>query len=97
MRRERLLLEEIGYRVLSRWFDGLGMDDPIWSPTTFSKNRERVLTSEIAAAFFDGVVTQALEAGLRSDEHFTRGQHTARSVDKPQQLPARRRAAASAG
>src|SRR5206468_11924973 len=47
------------------------LDDPIWSPTTFSKNRDRLLASDIASAFFDAVRRQADEAGLLSDEHFT--------------------------
>jgi len=71
VRSERLLMEEIDYSVLFRWFVGLGMDDPIWSPTTFSKNRDRLLASEIASAFFDAVLVQARAAGLLSDEHFT--------------------------
>ena len=71
VRSERLLMEEIDYSVLFRWFVGLGMDDPIWSPTTFSKNRDRLLQSDIATAFFDAVVGQARNAGLLSDEHFT--------------------------
>ena len=64
-------MEEIDYSVLFRWFVGLGMDDAIWSPTTFSKNRDRLLQSDIAAAFFDAVVAQARTADLLSDEHFT--------------------------
>ena len=71
VRSERLLMEEIDYSVLYRWFVGLSMDAPIWSPTTFSKNRDRLLESDIAGAFFDGVRRQADEAGLLSDEHFT--------------------------
>ena len=71
VRSERLLMEEIDYSVLYRWFVGLSMDDPIWSPTTFSKNRDRLLESDIAGAFFDAVRRQADEAGLLSDEHFT--------------------------
>src|SRR2546427_3884022 len=71
VRSERLLMVEIDYSVLFRWFVGLSMDDPIWSPTTFSKNRDRLLDSDIAAAFFDAVVAQARTAGLLSDEHFT--------------------------
>src|SRR5438046_8588521 len=71
VRSERLLMEEIDYSVLYRWFVGLSMDDPIWSPTTFSKNRDRLLEGDIAAAFFDAVVGQARDAGLLSDEHFT--------------------------
>ena len=71
VRSERLLMEEIDYSVLFRWFVGLGMDDAIWSPTTFSKNRDRLLQHDVAAAFFDAVVGQARTAGLLSDEHFT--------------------------
>jgi transposase len=71
VRSERLLMEEIDYSVLFRWFVGLSLDAPIWSPTTFSKNRERLLASDVAAAFFDEVVSQARAAGLLSDEHFT--------------------------
>ncbi len=71
VRSERLLMEEINYSVLFRWFVGLGMDDPVWSPTTFSKNRDRLLESDIAGAFFDAVLAQARSAGLLSDEHFT--------------------------
>ncbi len=71
IRSERLLMEEIDYSILFRWFIGLGMDDEIWSPTTFSKNRDRLLEGDIAAAFFDAVRAQAEAAGLLSDEHFT--------------------------
>jgi transposase len=71
VRSERLLMEEIDSSVLYRWFVGLSMDAPIWSPTTFSKNRDRLLESDIAGAFFDAVRRHAAEAGLLSDEHFT--------------------------
>ncbi len=71
IRSERLLMEEIDYSMLYRWFIGLSLDDRIWSPTTFSKNRERLLAHDVAAAFFDAVVTEARTAGLLSDEHFT--------------------------
>jgi len=71
VRSERLLMEEIDYSILFRWFIGLGLDEPIWSPTTFSKNRDRLLTGDIASAFFDAVLRQAREAALLSDEHFT--------------------------
>src|ERR1700724_4538818 len=71
VRSERLLMEEIDYSVLYRWFVGLRMDAPIWSRTTFSKNRDRLQAGDIAAAFFDAVVAQARTAGLLSDEHFT--------------------------
>src|SRR4030095_9382919 len=56
IRSERLLIEEIDYSILFRWFVGLGMDEEIWSPPTFSKNRDRLLEGDIAAAFFDAVI-----------------------------------------
>ena len=71
VRSERLLMEEIDYSILFRWFIGLSLDEPIWSPTTFSKNRDRLLTGDIASAFFDAVLRQAREGALLSDEHFT--------------------------
>ena len=71
IRSERLLMEEIDYSVLFRWFIGLNLDAPIWSHSTFSKNRERLLAGDIAGAFFDAVLGQARAAGLLSDEHFT--------------------------
>ena len=71
IRSERLLMEEIDYSILFRWFVGLKLDEPIWSPTTFTKNRDRLLAGDVAATFFDAVVAQARAAGLLSDEHFT--------------------------
>ena len=71
IRSERLLMEQLDYNLLFRWFVGLEMDDPIWNATVFTKNRERLLAGEIARAFFERVVAQARERGLLSDEHFT--------------------------
>jgi transposase len=71
IRSERLLMEQLDYNLLFRWFVGLEMDDPVWNATVFTKNRERLLRGEIARAFFDQVVAQARERGLLSDEHFT--------------------------
>jgi transposase len=71
IRSERLLMEEIDSSILFRWFIGLSLDEPIWSPTTFTKNRDRLLHGDIAAAFLDAVRTQAEAAGLLADEHFT--------------------------
>jgi transposase len=71
VRSERLLMEELNYNLLLRWFVGLNMDDPVWHPTTFTKNRDRLLAGDVAAAFFDAVRAQARAAGLLSDEHFT--------------------------
>jgi transposase len=71
VRSERLLMEEIDYSVLYRWFIGISLDAPVWSATTFSKNRDRLLRGDIAGAFFAAVLRQADAAGLLSDEHFT--------------------------
>jgi transposase len=71
VRSERLLMEQLNYNLLFRWFVGLNMDDPIWDPSTFSKNRERLLEGDVAHAFFEQVLTQAREIDLLSDEHFT--------------------------
>jgi transposase len=71
VRSERLLIEQLHYNLLFRWFVGLSMDDPIWDPTTFTKNRDRLLAGEIASAFFAEVLAEAKTAGLVSDEHFT--------------------------
>ena len=71
IRSERQLIEQLDYNLLFRWFVGLGMDDPVWAPTTFTKNRDRLLDGDIAAAFFDAVLLHADTARLLSDEHFT--------------------------
>ena len=71
VRSERLLMEELDYSVLYRWFVGLSLDDPIWDATTFSKNRDRLLDGEIAQAFFAEVVAAITQDGVLSDEHFT--------------------------
>jgi transposase len=69
IRSERLLMEQLDYNLLFRWFVGMDMDEPIWAPTVFSKNRDRLLNQEIARSFFRRVVERA--QGLMSDEHFT--------------------------
>jgi len=71
IRSERLLMEQLDYNLLFRWFVGLSMDDPVWDHSTFSKNRERLIASEVASAFFARIKAQAEAAGLLSDEHFT--------------------------
>jgi transposase len=71
IRSERQLMEQLDYNLLFRWFVGLGMDDAVWVPTTFTKNRDRLLEGDIAAAFFAAVVQQAQTARLLSAEHFT--------------------------
>lgn len=71
IRSERLLMEELDYSVLYRWFVGLSLDDPVWDATTFTKNRDRWLDANIADAFFTEVVAAIQAEGLMSDEHFT--------------------------
>ena len=71
VRSERLLMEQLDYNFLFRWFVGLNLDEPVWDATVFSKNRERLLEGEIAQGFFQAVVEQARAQGLLSDEHFT--------------------------
>src|SRR5512141_1692642 len=71
VRSERLLMEQLDYNLLFRWFVGLNADEPVWDATTFSKNRDRLLEGEIAQAFFAEVLELAREHELLSDEHFT--------------------------
>jgi transposase len=71
VRSEALLIEQLQYNLLFRWFVGLGMDDPVWDATTFTKNRDRLLDGDIAEAFFQEVLAEARAARLLSDEHFT--------------------------
>jgi transposase len=71
VRSERMLMEQLDYNLLFRWFVGLGMDDAVWVPTVFSKNRDRLLKGDVARQFFEQVLAQAREKGLTSDEHFT--------------------------
>jgi transposase len=71
IRSERLLMEELDYNILYRWFVGLSLDDPIWDATTFTKNRDRLLGGDIADAFFTEVLAAIKADGLLSDEHFT--------------------------
>ena len=70
-RSERLLMEELDYSLLFRWFVGLAMDDEVWDATVFSKNRDRLIAGEIASQFFQAVQGQLANSGLLSDEHFT--------------------------
>src|SRR5271156_1047246 len=67
----RNLKSDAGVKLLFRWFVGLNMDDPVWDPTTFSKNRDRFLDGDIAAKFFSRVLGLAKEAQLLSNEHFS--------------------------
>ena len=71
VRSERLLMEEMDYNLLFRWFVGLNADDAVWDATVFSKNRDRLLQADVAKQFLAQVVSQAGSRGLTSDEHFT--------------------------
>src|SRR6201995_1518205 len=71
IRSERMLMEQLDYNLLFRWFVGLNMDDPVWDVTVFPKNRARLLGADVARSFFDLVVATANERGLMSNEHFT--------------------------
>jgi len=71
LRSERLLMEELDYNLLFRWFVGLNLDDPVWDATVYCKNRERLLQGEVAEAFFQEVLNLARAHDLLSDEHFT--------------------------
>ena len=71
IRSERQLMEQLNYNLLVRWFVGLSVDDPVWVPTVFSKNRDRLLEGDIAAAFMDAVLNLPRVKALLLDEHFT--------------------------
>jgi transposase len=71
VRSERLLMEEIDYSVLYRWFVGMNLDEPVWDVTVFTKNRDRLLDGDVAREFLGEVVKQAQAKDLTSDEHFT--------------------------
>lgn len=71
VRSERMLVEQLDYNLLFRWFVGLNVDDAIWDVTVFTKNRQRLLAGDIADVFFAAVLKQARQRSLLSDEHFT--------------------------
>jgi transposase len=71
IRSERLLMEQLDYNLLFRWFVGLSMDDRVWDHSVYSKNRDRLLEGDIANEFLKRVVDVAREHHLLSDEHFT--------------------------
>lgn len=71
IRSERMLVEQLEYNLLFRWFVGLSMDDEVWNHSTFSKNRDRLIVHDVATKFFETIRTQAERADLLSNEHFT--------------------------
>jgi transposase len=71
VRSERMLMEQLQYNLLFRWFVGLNLDEPVWDVTVFTKNRARLLKADIAKRFFQLAVEQARSLDLMSEEHFT--------------------------
>jgi transposase len=71
VRSERMLMEQLSYNLLFRWFVGMNVDDSVWDVTVFTKNRERLLAAEIAKTLFAEVLAQARSCDLLSTEHFT--------------------------
>ena len=71
VRSERQLMEQMQYNLLFRWFVGLGIDDPVWVPTVFSKNRDRLLTTDMSRKFLAAILAHREVAPLLSDEHFS--------------------------
>lgn len=71
IRSERMLMEQMEYNLLFRWFVGLSANEPVWHPTVFTKNRDRLLEGVVAEEFFSLIVEQARRQRLLSDEHFT--------------------------
>ncbi len=82
VRSERQLMEQLGYNLLFRWFVGLGIDDPVWDVTVFTRNRDRLLEGEVATKRLAAVLNQAEVRGLLSEEHV--------SVDGPTPTAPRR-------
>ncbi len=96
IRSEQLLIEQLQYNLLFRWFVGLNMDEPVWVPTVFSKNRERLMEGDVAEKFFAQVLAQASAGGLVSDGNFSldgtlieawASQKSFQRKDQPQQPP----------
>ena len=71
VRSERQLMEQMQYNLLFRWFVGLGIDDPVWVPTVFTKNRDRLLTTDMARKFLAAILAHREVSPLLSDEHFS--------------------------
>ena len=80
-------MERLEFDLLFRWFVGLGVDDPVWDHSTFSKNRDRLLEGEIAAKFLTSVLAQPKVKRLLSSDHFSVGRHADRGLGIDQELP----------
>ncbi len=81
---ERLLIEQLDYNLLFRWFVGLNPDDPVWHSTTFTKNRDRLLNEELMARFLEQLMAAPQDKPLLSSEHFSGGWHFAAGLGVPQ-------------
>jgi hypothetical protein len=64
-------MEQLNYNLMYRWFVGLSPDDPVWDPTTFTKNRDRLQNGEVFAKFMTKLLNHPLVKPLLSDEHFS--------------------------
>ena len=71
VRSERQLMEQLDYNLMFRWFVGMGIDDPVWDHSTYSKNRDRLLEADIAKKFLKAIVEHGRVAPLLSDDHFS--------------------------
>ena len=71
VRSERQLMERLDFDLLFRWFVGLGVDDPVWDASSFSKNRDRLLGADAAAAFLGAIVAHPKVRRLTSTDHFS--------------------------
>ncbi len=71
VRSERQLMEQMDYNLMFRWFVGLGIDDPVWVPTVFTKNRDRLLTTDMSRKVMAAILAHPEVAPLLSDEHFS--------------------------
>ena len=96
VRSERMLMEQLEYNLLFRWFVGLNMDEAVWVPTVFTKNRDRLLEGEIAEKFFQLVLTQAREARPALGRALQCGRHADRSLGEPQEFSTQGSAGAAA-
>jgi transposase len=98
IRSERQLMEQLDYNLLYRWFVGLGVDDPVWVPTVFTKNRDRLLEAEVAKKFLAALLTHRHVRPLLSDEHFSvDGTQIAAWASMKSFVPKEEAAAATAG
>jgi len=91
IRSERLLLEQLDYNLLFRWFVGLAVDEEVWDQSTFSKNCERLLDADLVGKLFSRIREQAREEGLLSDEHFTVDTTLIDALASQRNFPAERR------